>query len=330
MQSKIKFNHTSFLVLIKDEVFFSKRLVNHINSQNVEAEFIIADGSKEKQKKIFDKLISKKKYYYFGEDKDIKRFLQKKLNGINKCTKKFIFFCDQDHLVNFKALKSNEEFLLKNKDYSAAGGGVYFFTYIKKKIKVIPGLYGEYYFDFKYFFFKYFFNIAFRSHHFLQRKKNAKKIWNLIVKHNFKDIRSAMFVEDLLTMILGRIKYYNNTSVITWAGIKKRDVKKNSDHFVNQSHKNRYEWFKYFFSEHKSLINKILRDKKIFFSNLHIFKTYYFIFNILKNEIKKITGYVLLISIIRRIRNKYINNDQIKIYKQLKLDQIIKQKDLFQ
>ena len=52
MQSKIKFNHTSFLVLIKDEVFFSKRLVNHINNQNVEAEFIIADGSKEKQKKI--------------------------------------------------------------------------------------------------------------------------------------------------------------------------------------------------------------------------------------------------------------------------------------
>ena len=52
MKSKIELNHTSFLILIKDEEFFSRKLVNHINSQNVKAEFIIADGSKKKQKKI--------------------------------------------------------------------------------------------------------------------------------------------------------------------------------------------------------------------------------------------------------------------------------------
>ena len=51
MKSKIKLKHTSFLILIKDEDFFSEKLVNHINSQNVEAEFIIADGSSNKKKK---------------------------------------------------------------------------------------------------------------------------------------------------------------------------------------------------------------------------------------------------------------------------------------
>ena len=51
MKSLIEFKHTSFLILIKDEKFFSKKLVNHINSQNIKAEIIIADGSKKKQKK---------------------------------------------------------------------------------------------------------------------------------------------------------------------------------------------------------------------------------------------------------------------------------------
>ena len=323
MQSKIEFKHTSFLILIKDEEFFSKKLVNHINSQNVTAEFIIADGSKKKQKNIFNKLIPKKKYYYFGEDKDLKTFLQKKLKGINKCTKKFIFFCDQDHLINFKALKNDEEFLLRNKDYSAVGGRVYFFIYIKDKIKIIKQLFGVYYFDFKSFFFKYCFNINFRSHHYLQRKKNVKKIWSLIVKHKFEDIRSAMFVEDLLTLILGKVKYHYSTTVITWAGIKKRDVKKNSIHFVNTAHKNRYEWFKYFFSEQKILIKKILNDNKIFFNNFYVFKFYFFIFDILMNRIIRHN----YISILKKIFKKNFMNTQnessIKMYKELNLKQII-------
>ena len=67
MQSKIEFNHTSFLILVKDNEFFSKKLIKHINSQNVKAEFIIADGSKNKQKKIFDKLIPKKNIIILGK-----------------------------------------------------------------------------------------------------------------------------------------------------------------------------------------------------------------------------------------------------------------------
>ena len=63
MKQLIEIKYTSFLILIKDEEFFSKKLVNHINNQNVKAEFIIADGSKKKQKKIFDRLKQKKKYF---------------------------------------------------------------------------------------------------------------------------------------------------------------------------------------------------------------------------------------------------------------------------
>ena len=61
MLKKLYFKHTSFLVTVKDEEFFSKKLVSHINKKNIDAEFIIVDGSKKKQKKIFDKLNIKKK-----------------------------------------------------------------------------------------------------------------------------------------------------------------------------------------------------------------------------------------------------------------------------
>ena len=60
MTRRIEFKHTSFLVLVKDEEDFSKKLINHINKQNIKAEFIIADGGKKKQKDVFDKLIQKK------------------------------------------------------------------------------------------------------------------------------------------------------------------------------------------------------------------------------------------------------------------------------
>ena len=58
--------------------------------------------AKKNKKKIFDRLNQKKKNIsIFGEDKNQKEFLIKILRGINKCTKKIHFFCDQDDLLNF-------------------------------------------------------------------------------------------------------------------------------------------------------------------------------------------------------------------------------------
>ena len=56
MSQKIRFEETSFLILVKDQQIFSKKLINYINKQNIDGEFIIADGSKKKQKKIFENI----------------------------------------------------------------------------------------------------------------------------------------------------------------------------------------------------------------------------------------------------------------------------------
>ena len=325
MQSKIKFNHTSFLILIKDNEFFSKKLIKHINSQNVKAEFIIADGSKNKQKKIFDKLIPKKKYYYFGEDNNITTFLQKTYKGINKCSKKFIFFCDQDDLINFKTIKKKEKFLLVNKDYSAAKGTLYDFNYINKKIYIFNKTYSNFV-DSKFFLLRQIFNINFRSYYCLHRRKNLIKFFRLITKYKLNDFRSSEFIMDLCTISAGRIKFFKDTSVLRWSGIKN----KNKKHPLNTLHTNRYNWFKYFFSSQRILIRDILNNQKIFFNNFYIFKIHFFISDILGSIIKKNAGYMLLIRIINKINRVLVYDDQVKIYKKFKLDLIINQKDLSQ
>jgi hypothetical protein len=170
MLQKIKFYQTSFLILVKDQKFFSKKLVNHINNQNIEAEFIIADGSKKKQNQIFNKLKFKKKYYYFGEDKNLQTFFKKILGGLKKSKKKFIIFCDQDDLINFKTIKKKEEFLIINKGYSAAKGILYDFNYTNEKINIIGKTYSNF-IDFRFFVLRHMFNPLFRSYYCLHKKK---------------------------------------------------------------------------------------------------------------------------------------------------------------
>lgn len=325
MTSQIIFKHTSFLVLVKDEQHFSKKLVNHINKKKVKAEFIIADGGKIKQKYIFDKLNTKKKYFYFGEDKNLTNFFYKNMRAVNKCTNKFIFYCDQDDLLNFDEIKSHEEYLHNNKDYSAAKGIMYNFKYINNKICLLRKDYNDYH-DFNFFFLRYFFNPNFRGYYCLHRKKNLKKAWDLAIKYNVKDVRATSFLINIHSLSSGRIKFFNNVSVLRWDGVKKRDKKKG--HFVNQAHKNRYEWFCYFFSEQKDLIKKVLKQEKIFFDNFYIFKVYFFIFDILMNRFIRIK----FISKLKKISKElFINNKKktsTSLFKELNLIQIIDKKKL--
>ena len=293
MKSLINFNHTTFLVLVKDEEFFSKKLVSHINNQNIKAEIIIADGSKKKQKKIFEKLKIKNKYYYFGEDKNIKTFFEKVLKGLDKSKKKFIIFCDQDDLINFKTIKKKEEFLLINKEYSAAKGILYDFNYTNEKINIIGKTYSNY-IDFKFFILRHMFNPFFRSYYCLHKKKNIEKVFKLITKYNLKDFRSAEFVMDFLTIKSGRIKFFKDTSVLRWAGVKDK-----SGHPIDKVHPNRYHWFKYFFSNKKALINIILKTNKKILNNFYLFKIYIFIIDISMN---------LLFKNYLRLKNKIYKN----------------------
>ncbi len=244
MKSSIDFKHTSFLILVKDEEFFSKKLVNHINSQNIKAEIIIADGSKRKQKKIFDKLNIKKKYFYFGEDKNIQKFFLKTFKGVKKFSKKFIFFCDQDDFVNFQSIKRHEIFLLKNKDYAAVRGIIYNFSYVNDKIKLLGKQYNLYK-NFKSFLLRHLFNSHFRSYYALRRKNDLIKIYNIINKFKLHDFRSAEFINDLITLSSNQVKSdENEVSVLRWAGVKKRD---GNNHIISQIHNNRFQWFNFFF-----------------------------------------------------------------------------------
>lgn len=320
MKSKIKLKYTSFLILIKDENFFSKKLIKHINSQNVEAEFIIADGSKKKQKKIFDKLkVKNKKYYYLGKDENYSVFLKKVLFAINKCSNKFTFYCDQDDLLNFKEIKYHEEFLHKNRNYSAVKGIIYNFKYIKNKINLIRKDYNDFK-EFNSFPMRFFFNPNFRAYYCLHRKKNLRAVYSLANKYNIKEARTPNFLTNMITLSSGKIKFYNNVSILRWSGVKAADKRKFNNHFVNEIHKTRYLWFKYLFFKKIDLVKEILSNQKIFLGNFVIFKYYYFIFDISMNYIRRKT--------IRLIKRKNTVNS-MQIYKKYRLNNIFDKSYLF-
>ena len=322
MKSLIDFKHTSFLILVKDEKFFSKKLVNHINSQNIKAEIIIADGSKKKQKKIFDKLNLKKKYFYFGEDENIQKFFLKAFKGVKKCSNKFIFFCDQDDLINFQAIKRHETFLIKNKNYAAVRGIVYNFNYVNNKIRLLGKQYNNYK-DFNFFLLRHFFNSHFKSYYALRRKNDVMKIYRIINKFKLYDFRSSEFINDLITLSSSQIKSYEDeVSIIRWAGVKKRDKK---NHIISQIHNNRYQWFKYFFSKEKKLIKTLLKNEKMLFKNFYIFKLYIFLIDILINIIKK--NY--LTRIFSKIFLGNYTNPSSKHFKKLNINLIINEKNIF-
>ncbi len=318
----LKIENTSFLILVKDEETFSRKLVKHINKQNVKAEFVIADGSKKKQKKIFDKLNQRKKYYYYGEDKNISIFFKKVLKSIDKCSKKFIFYCDQDNLLNFQAIKKHEKFLLKNSNYSAIRGIIYNFKYVNKKIYLLNNHYKKYQ-DFNYFILRYFFNPNFRAYYCLHRKFIFKKVWSLVNRYKLKDVRSLSLVSNIITLSSGKIKTFDDVSILRWSGLKKNDKKKLNDHFVNEIHKNRYVWFFDLFYNKKLLLKKILKDQKIFFNNLYLFKLYFLIFDIFLNRISR-----KFKKLLKNNKKKGTNLKPFKIFKELKLSQIINEKEL--
>ena len=52
-KEKITFQDTTILINLKDQEYFSKKLINYLNSQNIKIKILIADGGKKKQNIIF-------------------------------------------------------------------------------------------------------------------------------------------------------------------------------------------------------------------------------------------------------------------------------------
>lgn len=133
MQNHI-FKSTTLLITIKDQITFTKQLINFLNSQRISINIFVADGSKNNQKKLFKNLKHKYRYIYYGEDKDLKDYYSKIYSSLKMIKTNFVFFCDQDDFINFECLKKKENFLIQNSIFSAAKGMIYNFQSNKKKI----------------------------------------------------------------------------------------------------------------------------------------------------------------------------------------------------
>ena len=245
---KFYFKKTTLLITLKDEKELTKRLIKYLNNQSLKINILIADGSINKQQKLFYSLKHKYKYFYFGEDKNHSKYFLKIYLALKKIKTDYVLFCDQDDFINFECLKKKENFLVQNSIFSAAKGMIYNFQSSKKKNLLMERSYTPEIINNKSTFKRLKNNFHFRSYYCLHRTKNLEKFYNLVIKHKLNDARSAEFIVDIGTLLVGQVHLDNECSLLRCSDNK---------YIVHPiSLETRFEWFfKRMFTN-----NKILKD----------------------------------------------------------------------
>ena len=242
----LDFKNITLISLVKDNKEDSKILIDYLLVNKLKIHHIIADGSKYKQEKIFNKLKNPlKKYSYYGEDKKYSDLYKKIYFSLKKTKTKYVYFFDQGDFLNFNTLKKCRYFLDKNKDYSCSLGKIYNFKFQKKNIKIISKLYEKKIIKKKLLFDRIKKNFHFRSYHALHRTEVLTKSLKVIRSLNINEPRSAEFIIDFNNLINGKVHTVNKTLLIHNA----TEAHKKS--FINRIHKTRHAWynsyFKYYF-----------------------------------------------------------------------------------
>ena len=301
------FEKTTLLITLKDEEELTKRLIKYLNYQNLKINILIADGSINKQQKLFYLLKHKYKYFYFGEDKNHSKYYLKTYLALKKIKTDYVLFCDQDNFINFECLKKKENFLIKNSNFSAAKGIIYNFQSYKKKYLLTGRSYPNEIINNKSIFKRLKNNFHFRSYYCLHRTKNLKKFYNLVVKHKFNDPRSAEFVVDIGTLLVGQVHLDSKCSLLRCSDNK---------YIVHPiSLETRIEWFfKRMFTNNKVLKDILNINKKIRLS-LFSFKIMILMRDIIPNVFRqKAYRFNYLISRILFKSGIRINNNGKKKY----------------
>jgi len=305
----MNFEKITFIILLKDNPQQSKNLIHYINNLPFKINIVIADGSKYKQKKIFQNISNaKKNYFYSGYDRNIFAMYKKIQRALQIIKTEFVYFLDQGDFLNFKTLKKCEKILHKNKRKSIAIGTIYNFIKTKKKFIIKSKLYKKKPVEKNKLFSRIVSNFHLRSYHGLHRTKLLKKSVEIIIKHNLNDSRSCEFVIDTNNLFYGNFSLINDVHLLHEAPkIKKK-------HIINKKFSSREKWFKNYFSliikgifkdilsYHRINSNKILIDKLV----------EYFFINDIKYNIKKEK-----LSVLRRIidKTKILFKKDIKLIK---------------
>tara|TARA_B100000989_G_C19481032_1_gene445135 strand:- start:108 stop:1088 length:981 start_codon:yes stop_codon:yes gene_type:complete len=301
------FEKTTLLITLKDEEKLTKRLIKYLNYQNLKINILIADGSINKQQKLFYSLKHKYKYFYFGEDKNHRKYYLKIHMALKKIKSDYVLFCDQDDFINFKCLKKKENFLTRNSIFSAAKGYIYNFQNNREKNLLMGRSYPKEIINNKSTFKRLRNNFHFRSYYCLHRTKNLKKFYNLIVKNKLNDPRSAEFIMDIGTLLIGQVHLVNECSLLRCSDNK---------YIVHPiSLETRTEWFFKRMVINNRILKNILNINKTIEISLFSFKILILVFDIIPVFFrKKIHQLNYLISRILFKSNIRINKNVKKKY----------------
>lgn len=308
----MNFNNITFIVLVKDNLYQSVKLIDYVNKLPFKLKLIIADGSKDKQEKIFKNIKTKNKsYFYSGYDKNILSMYKKINKSLKKVQTSFVYFLDQGDYLNFVTLKKCENKLRKDKSISIAIGNIYNFTDDKNNFTIRSKLYKRKPIINKKLLPRLTSNFHLRSYHGLHRTKVLENSIKIILKHNLNDSRSSEFVMDTNNLVYGNFSLINDILLLH------ESPKIKKIHTINKKFSSREKWFKDYFSY---IIKGILKDilsynyinsNKILLNKL----VEYFFINDIQYNIKK-----KKLSVLSRI----IDKTKILFKKDIKLNKFIK------
>lgn len=315
----IRFKNTTLLITLKDQAEFSKRLIKFLNSQKISINIFIADGSKKSQKNLFKKLKHRFNYFYYGEDKNLVDYYLKIFLSLKKIKTNFIFFCDQDDFINFSCLKKKENFLINNKNYSAAKGLIYNFTVFKRSFILGDRTYRKEVKNEKSLFKRLVTNFHFRSYYCLHRKKSLLKIFRVITKYKISDVRTAEFTMDIMTLLKGQIFLINSCSLLRWMG-NKYDI-----HPIKRHEQTRLVWFFKKIMKNKKLLEEIRLSNKSLRINTFLFTFIIFTIDVFPVAFKRsfIIFRRILLKIAKFFKTKHLDFIYFNIYEVNKVFKII-------
>jgi len=304
------FNDITFISLIKDNEPDTLLLLNYLSKLNIKISHIVADGSKKKQKYLFDKYRNLEfKYFYFGEDKSYIDLYKKIYFSLKKVKTSYVYFLDQGDYLNFDALKIFYEILKKNKEYSCALGEVYNFKVIKKKIIINSGnLYNYNFYKSKFAQKRIIKNFISRTYHSLHKTKILKNSLNIICKLSLNEPRSAELIIDFNNLLNGNV--FKSDDIMLIHNASNNSNEKTS---LNAKYKTRKIWFERFFKyKFNEILNILSKINRLNFTKNQIANIYD---HFEKSDIKfneAQNKFTLLRNIVQKISITYSRNTNLK------------------
>jgi len=123
-------------LIVRNNPSLTNRWLHFMASKKFNGEIFIADGSDKSQESIVNKYNKKLniEYVFFPSGENESNYIDRKLFAINRCSKKYHIFADNDDFFSIQGISESEKMMNLDPEIGCCGGSVTFFQQYKTRI----------------------------------------------------------------------------------------------------------------------------------------------------------------------------------------------------